>query len=238
MKITFTTIVLIFVLKSFSQINFIGIKGGLDWMTADQPYQHSYSEIYKKYYRQGLTGGFTYEHVDENSFSFSTGILYNQRGYKYDERWYANNGGYVICYDSNGNLIGDKLRYDYRFSYLSIPIKIGFRFGKRLTCSIHAGLLPSLLIGTKKLWYSGNLDFVNGTGQVDLVETNTSAKTLNLPGIGSIGSDYKLKERIWLTMDFSYQHDITRINESKDKPIKLYGMTVNLGVKLALRKKE
>jgi hypothetical protein len=217
------------------QTNFIGIKGGLNWMTTTLPHSDQYSEI-EMQYKNGFAVGFTYEHVGQNSFSFSTAVLYDQRGYKYYERQHANNGGYIIFYDYHGNLIGDRILHEYRYKYLSIPLKIGFRFGKRLSVSMHAGLLPSLTVGATCIsYYWGHWSGITGTGELQFVgNKSTSASRLNLAGVASIGTDYKLKERVWLTMDFSYQHDITRINSR----IRLYGMTLNFGVKFSLGKKE
>jgi hypothetical protein len=142
-----------------------------------------------------------------------------------------------MFYDYNGNFIDDKILYEDRYSYLSIPLKVGFRFGKRLSVSVHAGLLPSLAVGAKCIsYYGGHWSHITGTGELQFAgNQSTSARILNMAGTVSIGIDYKLKERVWLTMDFSYQHDIWRINHLN---IRLYGMALNCGVKFSLGKKE
>jgi len=193
-------------------------------------------EIYPE---KGLTAGIVYEHEKKNSFLFSTGILYNQRGYNYDIKWFANNGSYIIFYDSNGKLIGNKYLCQYHYSYLSIPVKAGFRFGKRLRTGIQAGLLPSIIAEARRSSFDGYWSDITGTGQIAPEGWNrTSCRTLNLAAIASIDADSKLKEKVWLTMGFSYQHDITRMNWSYEKPIRLYGVTLNLGMKFLLEKRK
>jgi hypothetical protein len=63
-----------------TQTNFIGVKGGLDWMTTSIQNYDSYTKI-EMQYKKGIVGGFTYEHVSKNSIALSTGIIFNQRGY-------------------------------------------------------------------------------------------------------------------------------------------------------------
>lgn len=217
-----TTIIIILILTTIevaAQNHLIGIRGGANCTNITS---NDFSR--ETDYRPGITGGVTYEYFLKKRFSIGADIIYNQRGFTDD---------YEI---QTGEKITDKSNYDY----LSVPVKIGFnnfKSGNKVFSFVRVGLIPSLLI--------------NATTTTPLFDTNgriTGKQTFNilnrvskfdLAGQVEIGGGYKLLDRLWLTTSFILQHSLTTITNAEyfaNTKIKHNGMTLDIGLKWALKK--
>ena len=222
MKNIFLLFLTLTTISVYGQNHFLGVKGGANWteVTANNfPKDRNY--------RTGLAIGITYDYLFKKHFSASADIIYNQRGFTND----------IIFTDDLGNPTGRKEIIKLNYDYITIPLKVGFNYGKTVYGFANLGLTPSILVDAKTI--TPTYDY-NGT--VIPGETATITNRVNkfdIGGLVEIGGGYKFKGRYWLFTSFSYQHSFTTITNSDyfaSSKIRHYGMTLNLGLKCALTK--
>ena len=185
-------------------------------------------------FRTSFAIGATYDYVFKNDFSISTGIIYNQRGFRYD----------IIIRDSPqdpGKKMGKKFKYNY--DYVTIPLKVGYSFGhnygfggnynENYYSFVNIGLTPSILIDAKVIEPKVE---INGTVVLPGRKHNItkSVNRFDVGGIIEIGGGYKFEDRFWLFLAVSYQHSLTTFVNSEYNPPRHYGIAINLGLKYKL----
>ena len=163
----------------------------------------------------------TYEYQLKKHFTIGVDLLYSQKGFTND----------IIFTDENGNPIGEKGRSDFNYDYLSFPLKGGFIIGNRISGFVNLGIVPSFLIDAKTIvpTFDGNETF-------DVTDIVTK---FDFGGLIEIGGNCKFNHRLFLFTSFTYQHSFTTLTNSDyfaDDKIKLYGMTLSIGLKYALKK--
>lgn len=202
-------------LQVVAQNHLIGIRGGASWTNVTSISLRNLQD-----YRQGVSGGLSYEYFLKNNISIGADAIYNQRGFT---------DGFRM---DNGN----EVNVSYNMDYLSVPMKAGFYdIRNKLFGFAKAGVIPSLLVNAK----------VSQTGTEPYDVTNSSKK-FDLAGLVEVGGGYKIVDRLWLTASFVYQQSLTptsKREESRNGFIVLYGektrhsgMTVDFGVKWRLNK--
>lgn len=224
MKITLFLILTFATITVNGQNHFVGLHSGVSYTNA----------IVKNYpknrinFRTGLVSGLTYDYLFRNNFSIGSGIVYNQRGYSRDVVFSPYYTG-----EPNDLIVSYKINRDF----ITIPLKIGFNYGKKYFAYANIGLTPSVLVEAYDV--HPKLDF-NGN---DIPERTFWNKDLlykvEIGGLIELGGGYKFTNRFWLYSSLMYQHSFTPIlsyDRYPDKEIIHYGFSLSLGLKYAFAK--
>ncbi|MEX2594887.1 MAG: porin family protein [Anditalea sp.] len=199
-----------------AQNHLIGITGGANWTNVTSSFSNQTD------YRQGVSGGITYEYFVKKDFSIGADVIYNQRGFT----------------DNFENPTGEKITINRNYDYLSVPVKTGFYdVGNKLFGFAKIGLIPSLLIDAKTTVPTIGIEGrITGTETTDV--TNIVSK-FDLAGLAEIGGGYKMVDRLWLTASFIYHHSLTSMTSTEyfgnNNKIRHNGMNLNIGLKWALK---
>lgn len=217
MKTALLIILTLVTIEATAQNQFFGVKGGASWANVNSNFAN------KTDHRGGVTGGITYEYFLRQRFSVGAEAVYHQRGFTI----------------STEVPVGEKATTDYRYNYLSIPIKAGFtnlKGGNKVFTFVKAGIVPSLLLNAKTktpTFDDGNR--ISGTKTVNVTDR---VSTFDLAGLAEIGGGYHVAERLWLIASFAYQHSLTSISNAEyfeDIAIRHRGMVLNIELKWALK---
>lgn len=174
--------------------------------------------------RLGFLGGLTYEYILKNKLSFGTDILFNQRGFRQS----------TIFTDRFGQPLGTS-NSEYRFDYLSIPVKIWYYYGNRIFGFGNIGIVSSFLLSAEYIYPTLNI-----SGEIveqPPVESTSSYSSFNLGGRVEIGGGYKINERFWLTASAAYLHSLTPTKVTgflNDLQLNQFDFNFNLGMKYTL----
>lgn len=204
------------------QNDLIGLNVGLNSTNTSSDFLSS-----TNYAKTGLSAGLTYEHLFKRHLIFGTDLIYNQRGFKDD----------VIFYDIEGNPTSEKYTTKYNYNYVSLPLKLGFTFGKKLYGFTHFGVIPSFLVNANTIVPTFDSN-ANRHGEETFDVTYRVSK-FDFAGLFEIGASYPLNETYLFFASFSYQRSLTTLTNANyfaNSTIKMYGMALNLGVKYALSK--
>lgn len=207
-------------LQVTGQNHFIGIKGGEN-RTSNAMGNYKFES------RSGLAAGLTYEYFIDKHFSLGADLIYDQRGFNFRDT--------ILNYSGNPDLTDQINKVDYRFNYISVPIKTGFNVGENLYGFVSLGLCPSLLIDATTKNHTFNLDgtFI-GSEKGEVFEQMSK---FDFTGIFEIGGGYKFKQRYWLFTSFSYQYGIFTFYSptySTNGENRHRGTTLSLGLKYGL----
>jgi hypothetical protein len=175
----------------------------------------------------------------ETKSVFGSGIGFGfERQYKsnmlFEWGFQANRLGYEVNYRSNfwGDL--QESTYKYYQDYISIPLKGGFVYGKKIFGFAKFGLIPSLFIGeqvvTTRLGQTNNSDY----------RLRVATPELNVFGIAEFGGGFLVGRKINIFSSFAYQRSIVVLGFSdsfyNDNSKKLYALSLALGVKYLIVK--
>jgi len=180
----------------------------------------------KTHYRTGLVSGLTYDYQFRNNFSLGTGIVYNQRGYSWD---------FILSPAYTGEPNDLIFSYKVHRDFITVPLKIGFNYGKNYLVYANIGLTPSVLVEAYDV--HPKFDF-NGNDIPEMTFWNKEVVyKMDIGGLVELGGGYKFTNRFWLNTAFVYQHSFTSIlnyDRYPDKDIIHYGFSLSLGIKYAL----
>jgi hypothetical protein len=230
---TMRNIILLFLtiatINIYGQNHYIGIKCGAS-RTQVKDDNFTESKSFKRGFRTGLSFGLTYDYLFKKYFNAGADIIYNQRGFTND----------IIFTDDLGNPTGKILKTKLNYDYVTIPLKVGFNYGKTIYGFINIYVTPSILIDAKTVTPTADYIQIQGNIIPSVKSPNpNNANKFDIGGLFDIGCGYKFKERFWLFTSLSYQQSFTTITNSKyfaNREIMHYGMTLNLGLKFALTK--
>lgn len=173
--------------------------------------------------RTGLTFGFIYELELKNQILLGADFLYSQKGFTND----------ISFTSDNGTIIGEETS-KYNYDYLSIPIKVGIKRGKKISASISTGIVPSVLI--KDEFISPMLkDLMDTYGLNETSKINR----FDIAGLVEINGNYNLNNKFVLFASVSYQRSFTSITNSEYLPgskVLHLGGTASVGIKYSLKK--
>ncbi len=200
-------------LSATGQTHLIGLKGGVNLTNINS------DAVRHTDPRTGFSCGLSYEYFFKEKFSMSTDIIYSQLGFSYTLQFVG----------ANGDPLTDEVRSNFKYNYLSIPIKTGFTIGKTGFGFANIGIVPSILLKEKitNLDAYGN---ITKTGKV---------RKFDLAGYVDIGGGYKF-ERFWLFASIAFLHSFTTMTPSdyySEVKMKHYGLMLSSGVKYQLRTK-
>ena len=218
MKYIFLLLLTFVTVTANGQNHFIGVKGGVNWTNVTA--KNFVSDIN---YRTGFAVGLSYDYIFKKNFIVGADILYNQRGFTTD----------IIFTDEHGNLTGQKATMNYNYDYLTIPLKVGYHYGKSFYCFVNIGLTPAILMDAQTI--IPKIKFLPSEKH----DVTDRVNKFDIGGIIEIGVGYKFIDRFWLYSSFSYQNSFTTITNSDyfaNSKIRHNGMTISIGLKYALTK--
>lgn len=220
---------------SVGQDHILSIEGG-----------YSYSQIHPKFKTTGIVkpknlyyGAINYEFHPENWFYFSLGARFDQKGFELGlEPVYKNEDGMVLPTDSN-------VFFNSNSSYLSIPIKFGFQFGKQFFGFFAGGVMPSFLVNTNLETTTLYFNFE----EKSKAKSWDHIKYFDLPLIAEIGIGAELSEIVLLRVSASYTYSLMNqlipysnptdlAQNSKVSPINYSGVHAGISLLFRLKKKE
>lgn len=202
----------------FSQDKLIGFKCGLSLNNVNS--KNFLSDTNNRY---GFVGGLTYDYPLKNDFYASVELLFAQKGFKDD---------FMFTNESGEPLKEGTTNFDY--SYLSIPLKYGYSFGRKLRFNINVGLLPSILILAKIKTFS-----LEEMKMVTFRNTDLPDR-IDLAGLAEIGCNYALNEQFLLCPSITYTHSVTNFtnkNYMAGSTVRHWGLAISVGLKYTLQNK-
>ena len=217
MKKLFLIILTIASLTVAGQNHLIGVKGGVNITNVkynDDPI-HIETKNTVSYIR-----GLTYEYILNKHLSLGAELLYEQRGWNVD----------VPTFDEFGNP-GNTLTNREDFTYLSLPIKVGYSIGGNLYGFMNLGVIPARLLSCKVTH-----PIENGGAVYDVY---SQYKNYDIAALAELGGGYKIKDRIRLFSSFTYQHSLITASVPRDVyslELTHYGMSLTIGVKYSIVK--
>lgn len=213
MRSILIVLIITFSTPVFGQSHFVGFRGGANWTKVNSSNLANNAD-----YRNGFSGGLTYEYLLNKRIKLGIDLLYAQKGFTND----------IIFTDVNGLPTGERATTAFNYDYLSLPIKGGFVFGEKVSGFVNLGLVPSLLLGAKVIEPA-----IDGIMEEKTHNMTGVTSTFDLGGMVEIGAAYKFQEKYILFTAFDFQHSFTTINGFNGWH---YGMTFSLGLKYALKK--
>jgi len=205
------------------QVHSIGIQFGsnLTNMKGDDSFKDSK-------FRNGIIGGFNYEHLFKDNFSLGADLLYSQQGFK----------DYMTFTDVNGSIIGGREEIKFYYDYLVLPIKFGYSIGHKLKGFAKVGVCPSILLKAEttlpKVDSEGNLIGYEAFDVKDYVSK------FDLGGLIELGADYGILDNLTLFTSASFRQSLTTFSNSlyfSESKMRHYGFALSLGLKYNLNKK-
>lgn len=215
MKKLLALLIILFTVPVIGQNHLLGLKGGISATNV-----FSNSIFSNTDFKNGFIAGLTYEYRLKKTFHLEADLLYANKGFEMD----------IIFTDETGSPTGDFLTSKFHYNYISIPLKFGASFGKKLSGFANIGLVPSFL--TKAIYKTpALLDYE------EINQDNTEfVNSFDLGAIIEFGGTYTIQEKYFLFASLAYQQSFTGI--IKDNPnssnMNHYGMIFSVGVKYAL----
>lgn len=195
-----------------AQNHFLGVQGGVAWTNVNGE-----NFIPDNYSRKGLTAGLKYEYQFKSNFQIGLDVLYSQKGFKSD----------IPIYGVDYMLITDGV-IDFKFDYLSLPIKAGYAIGNNLKGFLNVAAVPSFLLKAEI-----ENSFFDADNNLEDISDKFSA--FDLAGMLELGGSYSLREQILLFMAFNYQYSFTSYTSDDEFfPVSEayhYGFTAAIGIK-------
>lgn len=178
--------------------------------------------------RSGVSIGFaTYDLFLTKRWYISSGLEYNEKGYQGMKIKYVIPTAeyYVIS--------------DYVYNYFSMPLKLGYNYGKKLYGFAGVGVVSSYLWSAAKRSKSfdenGNLLREGSSGN------HFALTKFDFSGILEAGLGYKIQGKVWIYSSFAFHRSLNTMTTEKYYPngsLFHYGYTAVLGIKHVLKQKE
>ncbi len=219
MKIIFTILTIVISIPAISQNHIIGLKGGTNWTNVQ-----STNLPHNNGNRTGFHSGITYDYRVNKRVKLGTDVLYLQKGYTND----------VIFTDRLGNPTGERVTIDYKYDYLSLPLKCGIVIEDEFSGFINLGIVPSFLVDAKT-----TAPAIEGLAEETTFNVTDRVTKFDLGGLIEMGANYSLTPDFLLSATIGYQHSFTSIaneNYFPEAAIRHYGIALSVGVAYALKK--
>lgn len=218
-------IALIFIcLNASAQKHLIGLKSGVNFSNIyDQESGANFD------YQTGLSAGLTYEILFKKHFSLGLDFIYNERGFNKTSTYPITNLPSTIPYR--------KISESYINNYYSVPIKVGYTFGKKIVGFVNLGISTSFLSSSN---YSA-IAFDKGANPPS---SNTadiaSGSKIDLAIQSEAGLGFKLSNIYYIYTAVSNQSFLFPIYnpDNRNGEIKYYGYTFSAGMKFIIGKQK
>ena len=147
----------------------------------------------------------------------------------YDQRGFINSADFKDSDDTS-----QRITNHYKINYISIPVRTGFRIGKKAYGFANIGLVPAILLEAQSTTAIGNPDGSNVETETYNLTENT--QKFDFAGLVEIGAGLTInRSRIFTS--FIYKHSFTNyylgaygISEES----RHYGMNLSVGIQYAL----
>jgi hypothetical protein len=175
--------------------------------------------------RKGIELGLSLEkNLGKKIFS-EVGLLYSQKGFVLE-------GPFT---DLTGQPTGLISITHLNYNYISLPLKIGFNYGNKISGFINIGLAPSLLLNSNHTTEAieGIVEEVSGS-------TTESVSKFDIGGLIELGGKYKLSNWCFLFSSVELESSFISISNEeyfREESIKHYGINIKVGLKYALLNK-
>jgi hypothetical protein len=167
--------------------------------------------------------GLTYEYLINRSFSLNADLFYDLRGCYFE----------TPVYDDLGNPTGTSGSTKEDFTYLSLPLKVGYNFGGKLYGYVNLGVIPAKLLRSTVTFPMGSL---NGERSYN---NYSNYKKFDISALVELGGGYKINDRIRLCTTFAFQNSLIPATLPEDGDyfvLTHYGMSFTAGIKYTLMK--
>jgi hypothetical protein len=170
----------------------------------------------------GYTTGVNFSYIISKRFSVDAAILFSDKGEQM-------NKGFDVLNPLNPEdpLLAAKLRINYHYYYLDVPIKINFNIlTKKVKLYLTAGISPNIYLVYKS---KSVLEFDNGHKKKSTSSGRGDYSDINLSVIGGIGFSYDFAKHWSFRLEPVYRRSVISIINT---PVKgyLYSIGINTGV--------
>ena len=199
-----------------AQTNLVGITAGPTHTSASGARMPSGKDSY--------TAGITFQHFFLRRFSLGADLMYSSRGYSDNIPTVSNSGR-----SRSSKTV--TLTYDY----ISLPLKAGIKFGRKVYFFINGGLVPAVLLRAE---VTG--PFVDGRGnylgtRIDNITSKTTR--FDMGGLLEMGVAARLSKELRLSATLFYQSSFGSTTQEYDfstTSVSHYGVGFLIGVKYKL----
>lgn len=219
-------LVLIFIfgtLSTFAQKRLVGFEAGINLTNITKQRFETTTN-----WQSGSRLALTYQNLLKKRFSFSTGVEYVQAGFDS-----------TIEYTNNtGNTLGTS-DISFRFDYIRIPVKIGWRYGGRIYGFTNLGIAPGAIIFARTTIPSFESNNFSITQSKQVVTENV--RRYDVTALAEIGGGYKINELFRIYASLRFDHSLTTFSTPfYFNPANLwhYGFSFSVGTKYRLSAKK
>ena len=204
-------------LVAISQSHYLGLKGGVNWSNQSGDFFKKTESI------QSISFGLDYGFKFKSNLKIGGNILYSPTGFKIPLKFT----------DEFGNPIDKDPAYSkLHYSYLSIPLKIGYEYGNKGFVYGNIGIATSFLLNAKTSSPAINENFEE-TGRIEYDVTDNVAP-IEFGGIIDIGFGYTFFERLGVYVEGNFHHGFTSISTNEyfaGRTILNYWVSANIGIR-------
>ena len=185
MKRLVLTLSILFSVSAFAQNHFIGVKGGLNMNNAAAPnYDGTGSQV-------GYAGGLSYSYQFAKHHVLEVEVIYIQKNFLTQ----------IAFLDAFGRITGDNITIESSYDYVSLPIKRGIVFGKKVSGFANLGIVPSLLLAAESKIPA--IEGADGERTLDLKENTTK---FDFGALVEAGANFQVQPGLLFTMGVTFQH--------------------------------
>ena len=171
--------------------------------------------------RDGISAGVSYEYVSKKKLSTEASLIYTQRGYKTG----------LPYMNEFGELADKNYKNNHNFDYISLPLKVGFKFGNKFFGLMNMGIVPAYLIQAQTVMPGFN------DGEITKIQLTRQYNKFDVAGLVELGGGYKIQNRFVIFITTAYQHSFTTtsnlIYPAQNKMFH-FGLTFSTGIKVKL----
>jgi hypothetical protein len=132
--------------------------------------------------RKVFSGGLSYEYLFKKHLLFDADFIYNQRGFDNNNIKFLD-----VDYQPTGQTASSQFKYEY----VSFPIKSGYNIGNKIFGLLKIGVIPSILVQANTSTVIFDIDKnIIGT---EFINETKSVNKFDISGIIEISGGYKFK---------------------------------------------
>lgn len=152
--------------------------------------------------RKSYLFGLSYDYSIKDKYLLESNIVYSKQGFN-DKFTLTNIAGIPT---------GEYHVIDFTYDYLSLPLKVGVRFGKKIKIVPKIGIQPSLLIKARTT-ITRSYSWTSYT-TYETVDVKDNVSKVDVAGLLELGFEYQLKQPVNLFMSIAGKYSITKFSNS------------------------
>ena len=196
LKFAFGFLLLSFLMKA--QSTSFGAHLITNYSTFSEPKNPLTEDVFKYVFGYGLGGKVT--HRLGNQFSISSEINFERKGSGYDFQFT----------DENGNPTNENSDFSIHLDYISVPLLVGYEFGKKLKLNLHTGISFHYLANVKskfEIQIDGN--------SVAIYNDIKDYHRFDQSVIGGVGLEYPLNEKLGLFINSRFNYGLIETDNNE-----------------------